>query len=226
MLSGKTILTSSGLVTGSMTNNGSISQTLNAGGSYTIPKGYHDGTGKVTANTLSSQTSATAVASNLLSGKTAYVNWNKITGTMANKSGATVSATTVTESGTNALISIPTAGYYDTNSKLSVPINEISNKELSLTIKNNCQQSINGTIGSSVENTEIDVSNFTIAVLSNVTATGNYNGYVRLYSLDGATAISNTDNITLNISNNNKLLLTSAIECSYAGTMSFTVTLK
>ena len=56
VLSGKTILTSSGLVTGSMTNNGSVSKTLNAGGSYTIPKGYHDGTGKVTANTLASQT--------------------------------------------------------------------------------------------------------------------------------------------------------------------------
>ena len=125
VLSGKTILTSSGLITGSMANNGSISQTLNAGGSYTIPKGYHDGTGKVIANTLSSQTSATAVASNILSGKTAWVNGSKVTGTMANKAGATVSATTVTESGTNALITIPSNGYYDTSSKISVPIETI-----------------------------------------------------------------------------------------------------
>ena len=48
VLSGKTILTSSGLVTGSMTNNGSVSKTLSINGSYTIPAGYHDGTGKVT----------------------------------------------------------------------------------------------------------------------------------------------------------------------------------
>ena len=48
VLSGKTILTSSGLVTGTMTNNGSVSKTLSINGSYTIPAGYHDGTGKVT----------------------------------------------------------------------------------------------------------------------------------------------------------------------------------
>ena len=216
MLSGKTILTSSGLITGSMTNNGNVSKSLNAGSSYTIPKGYHDGTGKVIANTLASQTSATATAGNILSGKTAYVNGNKITGTiaskaaatytpttsnqtiasgqylsgtqtikgdsnlvaanikkgtsifgvtgtytsdanataaqilkdktayvngskvtgtMANKSGATVSATTVTESGTNALISIPSNGYYSTSSKISVPIETIKNNVDSL---NNC----------------------------------------------------------------------------------------
>ena len=31
-----------------MTNNGSVSKTLSINGSYTIPAGYHDGTGKVT----------------------------------------------------------------------------------------------------------------------------------------------------------------------------------
>ena len=111
-----------------MTDNGSISQTLNAGGSYTIPKGYHDGTGKVTANTLPSQTSATAAASNILSGKTAWVNGSKITGSMANKAGATVTASIVTESGTNALITIPSNGYYSTSSKISVPIETIKNE--------------------------------------------------------------------------------------------------
>ena len=109
-----------------MTNNGSISQSLNAGESYTIPKGYHDGTGKVTVNTLSSQTSATAGASNILSGKTAWVNGSKITGTMTNKSGKIVAATTVTESGDNTLITIPSNGYYDTSSKISVPNSELN----------------------------------------------------------------------------------------------------
>ena len=35
-------------VTGTMPNIGSITKTLSANGSYTIPKGFHDGTGKVT----------------------------------------------------------------------------------------------------------------------------------------------------------------------------------
>lgn len=40
-------------ITGSMTNNGSVTQTLNANTtSYTIPKGYHDGTGKVSHATV------------------------------------------------------------------------------------------------------------------------------------------------------------------------------
>ncbi|WP_180994611.1 hypothetical protein [Clostridium sp. chh4-2] len=68
--------------TGSMPNRGAVSQALNAGGSYTIPAGYHNGSGKVTANSLSSQTSATATAGYIYNGKTAWVNGSKITGNM------------------------------------------------------------------------------------------------------------------------------------------------
>ena len=71
------------LVTGTMANNGAVSKTLNAGQSYTIPAGYHNGSGKVTANSLASQTSATATAADIASGKTAWVNGNRITGTMS-----------------------------------------------------------------------------------------------------------------------------------------------
>lgn len=49
-------------IDGTMTNNGAISTTLNCGGSYTIPKGYHNGQGKVTANSLASQTTKTGTA--------------------------------------------------------------------------------------------------------------------------------------------------------------------
>lgn len=66
---------------GTMTNNGTKTATLSAGGSYTIPKGYHSGGGKVTANTLSSQTIADATASDIKKGKTAWVNGTKLTGT-------------------------------------------------------------------------------------------------------------------------------------------------
>lgn len=56
---------------------------LRCGASHTIPKGYHDGTSKVIANDLASQTQATASAANITSGKTAYVNGVMITGSGA-----------------------------------------------------------------------------------------------------------------------------------------------
>lgn len=50
VLSGKVIVTSSGPVTGTMTNNGAVTRTLDATAdnqSYTIPAGYHNGSGAV-----------------------------------------------------------------------------------------------------------------------------------------------------------------------------------
>ena len=50
VLSGKTIGTENGLVDGTMVNRGAVSNTITTqGGSYTIPSGYHSGSGKVTA---------------------------------------------------------------------------------------------------------------------------------------------------------------------------------
>lgn len=69
--------------TGTMRNCGAVSQALNAGGSYVIPAGYHDGSGRVSANSLASQTPATAAAGNITAGKTAWVNGVKVTGTGA-----------------------------------------------------------------------------------------------------------------------------------------------
>lgn len=80
ILSGKIAYGSSGRIVGSMTNNGGVSSNLNAGQSYTIPAGYHNGSGKINANTLALQTTATAIASDIANGKTAWVNGNKITG--------------------------------------------------------------------------------------------------------------------------------------------------
>ena len=105
VLEGKTFSNSTQVgLTGTMENRGAINQTLNAGGSYTIPAGYHNGSGKIIANSLSSQTSATATAANILSGKTAWVNGSKITGTMVNR-GA------LNWSGSNTTYTVP-AGYY------------------------------------------------------------------------------------------------------------------
>ena len=91
ILSGKTAYVNDEKVTGTMTDNGAKTALLNCGGSYTIPKGYHNGNGKVTGNSLSSQTTATAAAENILTGKTAYVNGSKVTGTMPDNGAKTAS---------------------------------------------------------------------------------------------------------------------------------------
>ena len=76
------------LVVGTMPNNGAVSASLNAGQSYTIPAGYHNGSGKVTANSLASQTQGTATANNISSGMTAWVNGQLITGNGADVNNA------------------------------------------------------------------------------------------------------------------------------------------
>ena len=50
VLSGKTFTNDNGAQTGTMPNRGAISQSLSAGQSYTIPEGYHNGNGIVTAD--------------------------------------------------------------------------------------------------------------------------------------------------------------------------------
>ena len=69
-------------IAGTMPNQGAKTAALNAGGSYTIPQGWHNGKGKVTANSLASQTSANAENGDIISGKTAWVNGSKRTGTL------------------------------------------------------------------------------------------------------------------------------------------------
>lgn len=86
VLAGKVIVNKDGEpLTGTMPNRGAISQALNAGGSYTIPEGYHSGAGKVTTNSLASQTGATATAAHILSGQTAWVNGSRVTGSLPNR---------------------------------------------------------------------------------------------------------------------------------------------
>lgn len=86
VLSGATFTSQNGAkIPGTMPNQGAKTTALNAGGSYTIPAGYHNGSGKVTANSLASQTDANAADREILTGKTAWVKGVKRTGTMPNR---------------------------------------------------------------------------------------------------------------------------------------------
>lgn len=100
-------------VTGTMPNNGAIRATLNCGQSKAIPVGYTTG-GTVTVNSLASHTSGTAVANNILSGKTAWVNGSKISGTIPSKGATTItpgtSNQTAISAGTYASGAITVAG--------------------------------------------------------------------------------------------------------------------
>lgn len=49
VLSGKTFTNDNGAQTGTMTNNGAITEALTFSQSYTVPEGYHNGSGTVTA---------------------------------------------------------------------------------------------------------------------------------------------------------------------------------
>jgi len=72
------------LVVGTMPDNGAVDVHLNCGESYPIPKGYHNGKGKVTVNSLASQTPGTAEAWTILDGKTCWVAGVLVKGTMPN----------------------------------------------------------------------------------------------------------------------------------------------
>lgn len=84
ILDGKTAYISGVKVEGTMVDNGAKTAELDAGGSYTIPVGYHDGSGTITAKSLASQTVGTATSADLMVGETAWVDGEQITGSIAN----------------------------------------------------------------------------------------------------------------------------------------------
>lgn len=84
-------------VNGGMANQGAKTAALNCGGSYAIQAGWHNGQGKITANSLASQTDANAAAGDILTGKTAWVKGSKITGSMATQAGGTYKSTTANQ---------------------------------------------------------------------------------------------------------------------------------
>lgn len=74
------------IISGSMPVHESQSATLNCGGSKIIPAGYTPG-GVITANSLASQTPASAAEWTIINGLTAWVKGSKIIGSMPNYAG-------------------------------------------------------------------------------------------------------------------------------------------
>lgn len=91
ILIGKVIVDKDGEpLTGTMPNRGAVNLALNTGESYSIPDGYHNGGGKVTANSLASQTVSNATAAQILTGFNAYVNGARVQGGIPLQNGQTI----------------------------------------------------------------------------------------------------------------------------------------
>ena len=82
ILYGRTAWVNGIKLTGSMVENSSMSNTILAGEIYTIPTGYHSGSGKVIAETLANQTIGNAINTDIRKDKIAWVNGEKVTGNM------------------------------------------------------------------------------------------------------------------------------------------------
>lgn len=72
----------SGKVTVDGGNQGAKTAELGPGATYGIPKGWHNGNGRVTTPSMASLTAANAEDRDIISGKTAWVNGSKRTGTL------------------------------------------------------------------------------------------------------------------------------------------------
>ena len=112
ILSGQSAYVNGDKVIGTMIDRGAKTATLNPSESYNIPAGYHNGSGRITANSLASQTPANATAAQILAGYSAWVNGVLLNGGMVNR--GAVSATL----NAGGSYTIP-AGYHNGSGKIT-----------------------------------------------------------------------------------------------------------
>ena len=104
VLSGKTFHARGSALTGTMVNNGAVTGTITTkAGSYTIPIGYHDGSGSVA---ISSTEQAKIIATNIRQGITIL----GVEGSMSGSEDVVAEVVTVTPSTTSQTIT-PSTGY-------------------------------------------------------------------------------------------------------------------
>jgi len=82
IIKGKNAWSGDEFVTGTMPTIASEIITLNAGDTYIIPEGYHDGNTQIIVNNLDDQTEGTAISEDILEGQTAWVRGKLVTGTI------------------------------------------------------------------------------------------------------------------------------------------------
>ena len=124
-----------------------------------------------------------------------FQNGKLLKGTMANNSNKTIDVENVSESDDQqtALISIPTAGYYDTSSKIAVPIDTLKNKVPSLNssflIKADCKNHVIIDI-SYIENyQDLTAENFHMIIKSASSLSGNAFTLTPRFTYDAQTGI-------------------------------------
>jgi hypothetical protein len=104
ILSGKTAAARGSILTGTMPNNGAVTGTITTKAQqYTIPQGYHDGSGKVS---IAAAEQAKIIANNIREGITIL----GVTGTMSGSEGVVAEAKTATPTFAQQVIT-PDTGY-------------------------------------------------------------------------------------------------------------------